>query len=263
MPNRRTSPQGPAALAALALTLALAGCGSGASEHFEVESRLVERTLTQAVILPDGDTKGRPLLVLLHGRSSDPDSMARQSIRKAMPKLGARAPVVVLANGGDHSYYHDRADGRWGSYILREVIPAAVRRYDLDGRRVAIGGFSMGGFGAFDLARLRAFCAVGGHSAALWRTGGETPAGAFDHAEDFARHDVLGTVRANPRVYRGARIWIDVGTEDPFRSADTELAELLPNPRFRLWRGGHDISYFDDHAQEILGFYAAALENCR
>ena len=33
----------------------------------------------------------------------------------------------VFANGGDHSYYHDRADGRWGSYILDEVIPAAAR----------------------------------------------------------------------------------------------------------------------------------------
>lgn len=263
MPNRRTSPQGPAALAALALTLALAGCGSGASTHFTVESRLVGRTLTQAVILPSGDTKGRPLLVLLHGRSSDPDSMARQSIRKAIRKLGGRAPVVVLANGGDHSYYHDRADGRWGSYILREVIPTAVRRYRLDGRRVAIGGFSMGGFGALDLGRFRAFCAVGGHSAAMWRTGGETPAGAFDNAEDFARHDVIGAIRAQPRVYRGARIWIDVGTEDPFRSADTELAGLLPKPRFRVWRGGHDVSYFDDHADEILAFYAAALEDCR
>lgn len=263
MPNRRTRPQGSTALAALALTVALAGCGSEASEHFKVESRLVGRTLTQAVILPSDDTKGRPLLVLLHGRSSDPDSMARQSIRKALEKLDARAPVVVLANGGDHSYYHDRADGRWGSYILREVIPAAVRRYDLDGRRVAIGGFSMGGFGAFDLGRYRAFCAVGGHSAALWRTGGETPAGAFDNAEDFARHDVIGAVRANPRVYRSARIWIDVGTEDPFRSADTELAGLLPKRHFRVWRGGHDVSYFDDHADEILAFYAAALEDCR
>jgi hypothetical protein len=170
--------------------------------------------------------------------------------------------VVVLANGGDHSYYHDRADGRWGSYILREVIPSAVRRYDLDGRRVAIGGFSMGGFGAFDLGRFRAFCAVGGHSAALWRTGGETPAGAFDNAEDFARHDVIGAVRTNPRVYRRARIWIDVGTEDPFRSADTELAALLPKARFRVWRGGHDVSYLDGHAAEILDFYATALEAC-
>jgi enterochelin esterase-like enzyme len=209
-----------------------------------------------------GDTRGRPLLLLLHGRSSSPDSMARKPLASAVKKLGARAPVVVLVNGGDHSYFHDRADGRWGSYVLDEVIPAAVRKFHLDGRRVAIGGFSMGGFGALDLARFRRFCAVGGHSAAMWRTGGETPAGAFDDAEDFEQNDVIGAVRSNPRVYRRARIWIDVGTEDPFRSADTQLAGLLPQARFHLWSGGHEISYFDDHASEILAFYANALAHC-
>ena len=219
----------------------LVGCGSAASTHFTVKSRLVGRSLEQAVILPSGDTKGRPLLVLLHGRSSTPDDMARRSIAKAVDRLGTRAPVVLLANGGNHSYYHDRAEGRWGSYILREAIPAANRKFHLDRRRVAIGGFSMGAFGALDLARYRRFCAVGGHSAAMWRTGGETPAGAFDDAEDFERNDIIGAVRSNPHLYRGARIWIDVGTEDPFRGADTELARLLPQARFRLWRRPRDL----------------------
>jgi S-formylglutathione hydrolase FrmB len=248
--------------ALIALGLVLVGCGSAASTHFTVKSRLVGRSLEQAVILPSGDTKGRPLLVLLHGRSSTPDDMARKSIARAIDKLGARAPVVVLGNGGNHSYYHDRRDGRWGSYMLREVIPAAVRKFHLDGRRVAIGGFSMGGFGALDLARQRRFCAVGGHSAAMWRSGGETPAGAFDDAEDFERNDVIAAARSNPHVYGRARIWIDVGTDDPFRSADTELARSLPQARFRVWRGGHEISYFDDHALEIIRFYANALRRC-
>jgi S-formylglutathione hydrolase FrmB len=161
----------------VAVVVACAGCGSGANEHFTIDSRLVGRSLDQAVFVPSEDTKGRPLLVLLHGRSSTPDSMAKKSITNAVRELGSRAPVVVFANGGDHSYYHDRADGRWGSYILNEVIPAAVRKYDLDGSRVAIGGFSMGGFGALDLARFKRFCAVGAHSAAMWRTGGETAPG--------------------------------------------------------------------------------------
>jgi len=249
-------------LAALSLVLAVcAGCGNGAS-HFTVKSRLLGRSLQQAVLLPPGSTRGRPLLVLLHGRSSSPDSMVSDSLRRALKRLGARAPIVVFANGGDHSYYHDRAEGRWGAYVLHEVIPATVRRYGADGSRVAIGGFSMGGFGALDLARFRRFCAVGGHSAAMWRTGGETPQGAFDDAEDFARHDVLGAAAANPHLYRSAKIWIDVGTEDPFRSADTELARRLSGVRFHLWRGGHESSYFEDHASEILGFYASALADC-
>src|SRR5262245_26668012 len=118
MSDRRTSPKRPAPLAALAL--ALAGCASAADDHLAAKSRFVGRSLKQAVITPSGDTTGRPLLVLLHGRSSDPDDMARESIAHAVHELGGRAPVVLLADGGDHSYYHARQDGRWGSYILRE-----------------------------------------------------------------------------------------------------------------------------------------------
>ena len=250
-------------LAGFALVLiACTGCGGGANEHFTVESRLVGRSLEQAVFVPSGDTEGRPLLILLHGRSSSPDSMAKKSITNAIGKLGARAPVVVFANGGNHSYYHDRADGRWGSYVLEEVIPTAIRKYRLDGRRVAIGGFSMGGFGALDLARFRRFCAVGAHSAAMWRTGGETPQGAFDDAEDFEQNDLIEAAAANPRLYGDAKVWIDVGTEDPFRSADEELARRLSGERFVLWRGDHDFSHFERDAPRVMKFYADALANC-
>ena len=245
-----------------ALLVLCAGCGSGANEHFTIESKLVGRSLEQAVYRPSGDTKGRPLLVLLHGRSSSPDSMAKKSVTSAVGKLGSRAPVVVFANGGDHSYYHDRADGRWGSYILEEVIPTAIRKYDLDARRVAIGGFSMGGFGALDLARFRRFCAVGGHSAALWRTGGETPQGAFDDAADFEQNDLIEAAAKNPRLYRDAKVWIDVGTEDPFRNADEELARRLSGERFLLWKGDHDFSHFERAAPRVMRFYANALERC-
>lgn len=252
-------------LAAVCLVLAVcAGCGSGASEHFTIESRLTGHALEQAAVLPEGDTEGRPLLLLLHGRSSTPDSLVSDELRQAVRKLGRRAPVVVLVNGGDHSYYHDRADGRWGSYVLREVIPAAVLRYDADARRVAIGGISMGGFGALDIARLAPgrFCAVGGHSAALWRSGGETPVGAFDHAEDFARHDVVGAARSNPRLYGRTKVWLDVGTEDPFREANRELARLLGGEVFHLWPGKHGSSYWWPHMDDYLTFYANALARC-
>ena len=250
-------------LAGFALVLiACAGCGTGANEHFTIQSRLVGHSLEQAVFVPSGDTHGRPLLVLLHGRSSSPDSMAKKSITNAIGKLGSRAPVVVFANGGNHSYYHDRADGRWGSYIMREVIPAAVRKYDLDKRRIAIGGFSMGGFGALDLARFRRFCAVGAHSAAMWRTGGETPQGAFDDAEDFEQNDIIEAATANPRLYGSARVWIDIGTNDPFRNANEELARRLAGESFHLWRGDHDFSHFERDAPKVMRFYADALERC-
>jgi len=132
---------------------------------------------------------------------------------------------------------------------------------------VAIGGISMGGFGALNLARLapHQFCAVGGHSAALWASGGETAAGAFDDAEDFARNDVIAAARTRD-PYRGSAVWIDVGTEDPFRAADTRLAAELRRDgqqvQFHVWPGGHDGSYWSAHWSSYLRFYAGALARC-
>jgi poly(3-hydroxybutyrate) depolymerase len=201
----------------------LAGVDERGAEvsNVEIDSRAVGETLDTTVVVPAALSHAShpPLLVLLHGRGGEAGSEASNAFYSAMNALGSRAPVVALPDGGDHSYWHDRADGRWGRYIVREVIPEVTRRFGTDARRVAIGGISMGGFGAFDVARLNRgrFCAVGGHSPALWRSSGETAPGAFDDAEDFAQHDVVGAARSAPAAFAGARVWIDGGDSDPFR----------------------------------------------
>ena len=184
--------------------------------RYDVRSRFVRRTLAQVAAIPRGAGGGRrgerPLLVFLHGRGGEDgqESNANGEFFGALDRLGARAPVVVFPSGGESSYFHKRASGDWGRYVLDEVIPQAVKRLHADPRRVAIGGISMGGFGAYSIARLRPqrFCAVGGHSAALWRSGGETAPGAFDDAEDFApqRRHRASPARAAAAVGEGAAV---------------------------------------------------------
>jgi enterochelin esterase-like enzyme len=237
--------------------------------RFTLQSRLVGRSLKEVVVVPKGGGTGRPLLVLLHGRSSSPGSYLTEYWFNALAKLGSRAPVLLLVNGGDHSYYHDRADGHWGSYVLQEAMPAALKRTGADRNRIAIGGISMGGFGALSagLQFPGLFCAVGGHSAALWRTGGETPQGAFDNAEDFRLFDVIkrASIGRAP-LGRRTRVWIDVGAQDPFVSADTELVRVLrehgQKVTFHIWPGSHSGSYWNAHAAAYLRFYADALAAC-
>ena len=96
----------------------------------------------------------------------------------------------------------------------------------------------------------------------MWRTGGETPQGAFDDAADFEQNDVIEAAVANPHLYGKAKVWIDVGTEDPFRSANEELARRLSGERFVLWKGDHDISHLEGDAPRVMEFYADALERC-
>ncbi|MEA2479743.1 MAG: hypothetical protein QOJ07_1665 [Thermoleophilaceae bacterium] len=282
--RRRRGPRAPRGRFVLGLLLIVAGFGVAAvvaatridqtTRHkqigtgYVVDSRLVGRRLQQRAIVPRGGGRGRGLLVLLQGRGDRPGDDFSDAMTAELKRLGSRAPVVVEVDGGQHSYYHDRADGRWGSYVVREAIPEAVRRFGTDPKRVAIGGMSMGGFGALDLARLHPgrFCAVGGHSPALWRRARDTAPGAFDNARDFARHDVYGTVLRRPRAYATEHLWIDVGRGDPFRAVDSALARrLLARHRdvsFHVWPGGHGGAYFDAHVAGYLRFYARALQRC-
>ncbi|HEX7254802.1 MAG TPA: alpha/beta hydrolase-fold protein [Gaiellaceae bacterium] len=204
---------------------------------------------------------GAPLLVLLHERGGSPRGLLWPELVDALEAQGADRPAVLLVDGGDHSYYHDREDFDWGTHILREAIPAARERLGTDPDREAIGGFSMGGFGALDLARQRRFCAVGGHSPALWEGGGQTPEGAFDDAEDFERHDVLEAAQANPNVFRGAEVWLDVGLDDAFRRTTALLGAVVDSPA-KTPPGEHGTAYWREHVDEYLEFYAEALREC-
>jgi S-formylglutathione hydrolase FrmB len=236
--------------------------------HLTIASRFAHRRLPVTVVVPAGGGR-RPLLVFLHGRGGDQDSEIENTMFAALARLGHRAPVIAFPDGTDHSYWHDRRGGAWGSYIAGEVIPQVARRFATDPRRVAIGGISMGGFGAFDLARLHPwrFCAVGGHSPALWRTSGETAAGAFDDAQDFGRHDVVGAARSAPGPFLHVPVWLDAGDRDPFRPGDAAFFRALraagARVSFHIWPGGHEHAYWERHWGAYLGFYAGALARCR
>ena len=232
--------------------------------RFTQHSRLLGRNLHDVLILPAGGGRGRPLLAFLHGRGASSGSYVDQHLFDGLRALGPRAPVVFFPDGGDHSYWHDRSDGRWGTAVLGEAIPGALARSHADRKRLAIGGISMGGFGALDLARLAPlrFCAVGAHSAALWTDGGQTPSGAFDDAADFARHDLIRFAREHTLV--GVPVWMDVGRDDPFEHADTILADELRahgvHVTFQLHGGGH--SGWSGRMPEYLRWYANALARC-
>lgn len=222
-----------------------------------------------SVVEPEGVEPGAPLLVFLHGKGSDQESAQSDEMFAALSKLGGRAPIVAFPYGGEGSYWHDRADGDWSDYVLDEVIPEVAERFDADEKRVAVGGISMGGYGAYNLAvdDPGRFCAVGGHSPALWVTVGETAPGAFDGAEDFDEHDVIAAVDEEPDAFADQPVWLDAGDEDPFLPGDDAFIAELESSGADLtserWPGGHDSDYWNSHWDEYLAFYADALAECR
>jgi S-formylglutathione hydrolase FrmB len=267
---------GVAYLALRATVLAPVDTHGASVDKLAIHSKAVGRDLKVGVVVPDGgDADGRPLLVFLHGKDETVDSFVGDGWLRgdepffaALAKLGSRAPVVAFPEDDGDSYWHDRATGGWGTYVIDEVIPGVERHFGTDPGRVAIGGISMGGFGAYSLALENpgAFCAVGGHSPALWLEGGASAPGAFDDAEDFERHDVIAAVHADPGAFGPIPIWNDFGTEDPFAISDVAFDETLEAAGADIsahsWPGEHERSYWDAHWGAYLRFYAAALREC-
>jgi S-formylglutathione hydrolase FrmB len=219
------------------------------------------REMSDVLVTPASGGKGRALLVFLHGYGAAPSDMVDPAFLKAVQRLGDRAPVVFLPEG-DIGWWHDRSEGPWGTYVLREAIPAALERTGADPKRVAIGGISMGGFGALDLARIepQRFCAVGGHSPAVLANESQNILGGFDDAADFKRHDLIRLAR-NRSPY-DAPVWIDIGDRDQLRPATATLAHELQADgakiSFHVWPGNHDGRYWDAHFAQYLRFYAEA-----
>src|SRR5215218_5925385 len=108
-------------------------------EHINVQSQTVGRRLGVSVVVP-AKTKPRghrPLLVFLHGRGgSDETFVGNEAVYEGLATLGRKAPIVAFPDGGDHGYWHDRREGDWGRYVMREVIPTVERRFGTDPHRV-------------------------------------------------------------------------------------------------------------------------------
>jgi predicted esterase len=253
--------------ALLVTVLCLCGCGSTKTEpaapakyiNLTLQSKLLGKPMFDVLVTPPGGGKGRPLLVFLHGYGASPGDTLSLAMLKALRKLGDKAPVVFLPEG-DVGWWHDDANGPWGTYVLKEAIPAALARSGADPHRVAIGGISMGGFGALDLGRIepKRFCAIGGHSPAIL-TQDEMSFG-FDDAADFARHNLLRIARDKSPYDRP--VWIDVGDSDQLRPAVTTYARELQadgaDVSFHTWPGAHTIQYWNAHFAEYLRFYVNA-----
>ena len=271
----------------LGIILVLAGCGSGGPtqgaptresivaggklrlDELEIDSRAVGRDLDVSVIDPtEPSSAKRSLLIFLHGAGGSNESfLANRAVLSGLTRLGSEAPVVAFPDG-ESSWWHKRASGNWERYVMREVIPTVRRRFDTDPRRVAIGGISMGGYGAYHLGLMHPgrFCAVGGHSAGLWLDESEEFEGAFDDRSDYERNDALAAVRADPDAFGDTSIWNDYGDEDWFVAGNAAFVAALrrgdADLAAHVWPGGHDNTYWDAHWPAYLRFYADALAAC-
>jgi len=207
------------------------------------------------------------LLVLIAGRDQTLETLLDKGFYASLAQLGLQAPDLAVLQVDPDSGAHDTSNGKWGSYLVQEAIPAALKQTGADPQRVAIAGFGMGGFGALDLAGAYPdrFCAVGGQSPELWERFGDARPGFFEDAADFARHDLLGQAEAGS--YPGtAPLRIDVGVDDPQLPLVRRLVKALQaggrTVDFHELQGRDSPALWQAQSGNLLRFYATQLHAC-
>jgi predicted esterase len=238
--------------------------------HNELKSKAVGgRELGYNVIVPPKlPARGhRSLILYLHGRGGY-EGTFNDEVLRGIVRLHGHGPLVVFPAGGVHGYWHNRAEGKWEDWVMKEVLPRVERRYGVDPHKIAIGGISMGGFGALDIALKHPgmFCAAAGDSPALWFEEAETAPGAFEDLADFERNNVVGTVQEDPNAFGGTHVWIDYGDEDPFRVYDEGFVAAMEGSEGSFtshsWPGGHDGAYWAAHWPDYQRWFVKQLASC-
>ncbi len=249
-------------------------------------SRVLDKQTTAQVLLPDRGEPPFPVFYLLHGRSDDHTSWLR---RTRLEDHAARLPLIIVMPDGQRGFYTDNANGpAWATHIGEELPTVVERFFPAKSARSAraIGGLSMGGYGALrvGLAHADRFCSINSHSGAFGRSyfgKGATLADAARHlgwdASALAEmrrifgegelrggeHDPLVHARSARSAGRLPALLLDCGTEDFLLDSNRDFARALAEAEiphlYREFPGAHNWDYWDLRVREALAFHAGNL----
>lgn len=251
---------------------ALLGCRGRGSTSAAVETntgnitsaQLPTEQIAYEIVRPGGPARG--LVIALHGHGlNGPKMMDILDVPAHVERTG----LAVAAVSGGNYYWHKRravtsGENRHpaldpGAMVVQDFVPVARKLTGVaDAAKIALLGFSMGGYGslllASDLGPDVVFGVVAA-SAALWLDPGLSAQGAFDDREDFLAHDVFE--RAN--ALTGIPIRLDCGRDDYFYAANKAFARVVPHAEATFDEGGHTAEYWRAHAGAELDWLRAQL----
>ncbi len=237
-------------------------------------SRSLQKASSVNVVFPDNPDIPRPwsTFYLLHGLSDDHTIWTRRtSIERYVEGLPL---VVVMPDGGRGWYTNAQVGYAYEDDLLQDVRGLIERTFPVRAERGgrAIGGLSMGGFGAVKnaLKHPELFASVTSHSGALGVV--KDPASGQRIGADFSR--VFGDApQAGPedphailKILDHGRIpalRIDCGTEDFLLDQNREFRDQLQAMKiaheYQEFPGGHNWAYWDLHVQEAVAFHVRNL----
>jgi S-formylglutathione hydrolase FrmB len=221
-------------------------------------SPALQRHVTYTVILPEEQQGPAPVLLQLHGYTDDHTAWVTSSnlVRHARPY-----PFIIVLPDGATSFWADANDRmRYETFVMEDLWRHVTRTFQAQEGPWAVGGLSMGGFGALRFACKYPdrFASVWGHSSAFFDR-----RGLFPKLEDPAEMDMLALTRRLAASPVRPVISFDCGTEDELLDGNRRLHDHLNalgiDHAYQEHPGAHTWAYWDEHVQAALKQYARVL----
>jgi S-formylglutathione hydrolase FrmB len=223
------------------------------------------RDVNFAISYPPGYAEGAdlPVCLALHGYASDAKAAIGagdypQFIAGAV-RDGA-APFVLAAPDGGNGYWHPHANDNPLGMLVEEFLPLLASR-GLRTDRVAVAGWSMGGYGALlcGLTYRDRFRMIVAMSPAIFHSYADAHlvnAGGYGSPDEWARYDVS----ARAKEFAGLPVRIAIGAADPFAPAVRALRDRLPDRSVvQIATGCHDNSFWAYAAPAQVQAISSAL----
>jgi putative tributyrin esterase len=253
-----------------------------------IKTRFVPGRVGYCAMLPpsyDAEPNRKfPVLYFLHGLGGDQSFLVSSGGWQMIEDMWEQKKLgefVIITPQAGRSFYINSKDGkvRYEDFFIREFVPRMEKKFRLAGTRStrAIGGVSMGGYGAlrFAFKYPQMFVSVAAHMPALKE---RLPRGLGNAGFEQFFGPAFGTPadenywKANsPFVYartahlRGLKIYVDCGDRDDygFDSGTRQLDKLLTERRIphtiHIYPGQHDWQFVAQHLEESLQFQDKAL----
>lgn len=246
---------------------------------------MLQKQTTMQVLLPNFGRPPWPVFYLLHGLSDDSTVWMRHT---RIEWYVREWPMMVVMPDGYRGFYTDNDQGpAHARHIGRELVDFVDRSFRTVATREgrAIGGLSMGGYGALrvGLGYPDRFCSVNSHSGALGRLNADftRDLAATERHKDKSRafleelrrvfgehphgtgHDLLMLARKAWEHNRLPAMLVDCGREDFLLAESREFHRALKSEEipheYHEHAGAHDWDYWDRHVQDAIKFHARNL----
>ena len=225
-----------------------------------------------------------PVLYFLHGLGGDQSFLASSGASTEIEDAWTQKKLgefVIITPQGENSFYINSRDGHilYEDFFIREFVPQMEKRYRLVGGRSgrAIGGISMGGYGAlrFAFKYPQMFASVAVHMPALLQ---QLPHGSSSAGLGVFLGTAFGTplnerfwqentpfVYARASKFPGLKIYFDCGDHDNYgfdagtRQLDRWLTQHHVPHEAHIYPGAHNWAFVAQHLGDSMQFQSRAL----